>query len=71
MKYRVEIDLAICAGTSNCMEIAPDAYEVNDQGVAVLKPGCADEEQYLEGARSCPMDAIRVYDAKTGARIHP
>lgn len=71
MKYRVEIDRNICAGTSNCMESAPDAYEVDERGLAVLKPGAADEEQYLDGARQCPMDAIRVYDARTGERIHP
>ena len=71
MKYRVEIDRSICAGTSNCMEASPDAFEVDDRGLCVLKPGALDEEQYLNGARLCPMDAIRIYDARTGERLYP
>lgn len=68
--YRVEIDHSICSGTSNCAEEAPDAYEINDRGLAVLKPGDHPLEALCRGAESCPVEAIRVYDA-TGRRIYP
>jgi len=52
------------------MEEAPEAYEVNDRGLAVLKPGSVSDEAILVGARACPVDAIRVYD-ETGRQVHP
>ena len=70
MKYRVVIDRNVCSGTSNCNEHAPDAYDVDERGLAVLRPGASDEE-YLEGARVCPVDAIRVYDVATGTQVYP
>lgn len=71
MKYRVVIDYSLCAGTSNCVEAAPGAYGLNERGLSVVKAACTDEEAILEGARSCPVEAITVYDAVTGERIHP
>lgn len=70
-KYRVVIDHSTCSGTSNCAEAAPEAYEVNDRGLAVVRSGCPDEEAYLEGAKACPVDAISVYDAATGTKVYP
>lgn len=71
MKYRVVVDHSICAGTSNCVETAPDAFALNDRGLAVVLTGCTDDEAILRGAQSCPVEAITVYDATTGERIHP
>lgn len=68
--YRVEIDASLCIGSSNCMEEAPDAYEVNDRGIAVLLHPPAADDELLTGARACPVDAIRVYDS-SGRRVHP
>lgn len=70
MSLKVVIDWNVCSGTSNCMEEAPEAYEVNDRGLAVLKPGRLSDEAILIGARACPVDAIRVYD-ETGRQVHP
>ena len=71
MKYRVVVDHPICAGTSNCVETAPEVYTLNERGLSVVLAGCTDEEAVLRGAQSCPVEAITVYDAVTGARIHP
>ncbi len=68
--YRVEIDAATCIGSSNCMEEAPDAYEVNERGVAELVAPTAPDEALLRGAQACPVDAIRLYDVN-GRRVHP
>ncbi len=70
MSLKVVIDLSICSGTSNCMEESPDAYAVNDRGLAFVRPGAHSDEELLAGARSCPMDAIRVYDA-AGKQVYP
>lgn len=68
--YRVVIDPSLCIGSSNCMEEAPDAYEVNERGVAELIAPTAPSEEILRGARACPVDAIAVFD-ETGRRLHP
>lgn len=70
MSLKVVIDLSLCSGTSNCVEDAPEAFDVNERGLAVLRPGTHADEVLLRGARSCPVDAIVVYDA-TGKQVHP
>lgn len=73
------IDKSVCIGSSNCMEAAPDAYEVGERGIAVLvrpvrSPGApsaqASNHVLLRGARACPVDAISVFDG-AGQRLHP
>ena len=66
----VEIDRRLCSGTSNCIEDAPLAYELGPDGLARVRTGATDED-LLIGARTCPMDAIRVIDPLTGKRLHP
>jgi ferredoxin len=70
VSLKVVIDLEICSGTSNCNEESPDAYEVDDRGLAFLKAGIFPDEVLLAGARACPMDAIKLYDA-SGRQVHP
>ncbi len=76
---RVVIDEKLCIGSSNCMEEAPEAYEVDERGIAVLvrvatssEPGSsqASDEALLRGARACPVDAICLFDS-AGRRVHP
>ena len=68
--YRVEIDVTLCIGSSNCMEEAPDAYDVDESGIARLAQPVAGDDALLRGAQACPVDAIRLYDA-SGRRVHP
>ena len=70
VKYRVEIDVRLCCGTSNCVEDAPLAYEMGDDGIARLIAGASDSD-LLAGAQACPLEAIRIFDAQTGKRVHP
>lgn len=67
--YRVEIDPKSCSGTSNCVEDAPSAFEVGDDGIARCIDR-SDAEALLRGARACPVEAIRLYDA-SGTRVYP
>lgn len=71
MSLRVEIDARICAGTSNCVEDAPDVFEVGDDGIAFLKKKDAELERLLLGASACPVQAIHIFDAVTGKRLFP
>lgn len=71
MALRVEIDPALCIGSSNCMEEAPEAYEVNDHGLAEVVAPVPADEALLRGARACPVQAIRLYDPATGRKVYP
>lgn len=71
MTVRVAFQPSTCIGSSNCAEEAPDVFEVGDDGQARLVPGVEPSaEAALVGARTCPVDAIHVYDS-TGRRLHP
>lgn len=73
--YRVQIDPKVCSGTSNCVEEAPEAYEMDDRGsmahLRAAAPGVDLDEAILRGAEACPVQAIHVFDAVTGRRVYP
>ncbi len=69
---KVVVDRDLCIGAAPCTTVAPDAFELDDEGKAVVKPGWTNVEgkTILEAAQSCPVNAILVYD-DTGAQIYP
>jgi ferredoxin len=62
MKVRVDEDL--CIGDETCVEICPEIFEMNEEGLAVTKIGDAEavpeslEAACREAAESCPAEAI-------------
>lgn len=68
--YRVEIDPRLCSGTSNCVEDAPLAYEMGEDGISRIIAS-ASEADMLVGAEACPVQAIQIFDAQTGKRVYP
>lgn len=68
---KVEVDREKCISVASCVSIDPDTYELDAEGKAVVKsPMGADMQKILEGAKSCPVNAILVYD-ETGKKIWP
>ena len=69
---KVVVDKDKCIGSASCVAIAPDLFELDDDGKAVVKEGAAVDDviQVLDAARSCPVDAIIVYDA-AGTQLWP
>jgi ferredoxin len=60
---KVEVDFSKCTGLGICESLAPDFFEVNDDGDLVLvKEDITDEElQAVEEAVSgCPTEALRI-----------
>lgn len=68
----IRIDRLLCVGFGDCIEVAPDAFEFDEEGVAVFLPGAAEVEKELivEACRSCPVDALVVLNGD-GEQIHP
>lgn len=61
----LKADFGACQGYANCVDAAPDAYDIDDDGVVVLlKEHITDEERprIEEAARSCPVSALTIED---------
>ena len=68
---KIEIDREKCISVASCVAIDPDTYELDAEGKAVVKnPNSGDAAKILEGAKSCPVNAIVVYD-EAGKKIWP
>ncbi|MFA6098102.1 MAG: ferredoxin [Patescibacteria group bacterium] len=69
MKIKLLKDKCISAGT--CVAIAPDVFELDGDGKVSLKnPTGADDATILDAAKSCPTQAIEIYDDED-KRIFP
>ena len=65
--YRVEIDRSLCEGMASCVKLAPDTFDLDDDGIAVLAGPAG--EAAVEAAECCPFAAIAVFDQATGDRV--
>jgi ferredoxin len=61
---RVGIDLSRCAGYGNCIEAAPDVFDMSDDAdvavVLIENPGPEYAEHVRKAARVCPAEAVIV-----------
>ncbi|SHN39952.1 ferredoxin [Cryptosporangium aurantiacum] len=58
---KVSIDTAKCAGHARCNALAPEVYDLDDDGYALPLDGEIPpelEEKARDGAESCPERAI-------------
>ena len=62
---RVEVDRERCVGSGTCEMLAPDLFEVGDDGiVAVLRPDAdgADVVAAEDAVQACPTQALSLVD---------
>lgn len=64
---RIEVDLALCHGHAQCEEVAPEIFEVRDDGYAALLITETSEPRLCalaqEAALRCPAEAILLRDS--------
>lgn len=68
MTYLVDIDEGACAAHGDCVELAPDVFELDDIARVI---GTGPDELVLAAAESCPSTAIRVVDRETDEQVYP
>jgi ferredoxin len=68
MSYLVEIDEDACAAHGDCVEAAPEVFELDD---VARVTGTADDAVVLSAAEACPSTAIRMIDPNTDEQIYP
>jgi ferredoxin len=58
--YRISIDRSLCNGYGVCEALEPDVFELDDEGLAVVRTGLSESEAVREACDSCPMGAISI-----------
>jgi ferredoxin len=60
-KLEVTVDRALCIGSGDCVDTAPDVFQLDDEDKAVVvNPDGAPVDDVIEAARNCPVSAIFV-----------
>jgi len=70
-KYKIVYDRSKCIGAANCVNIAPDTWKLDQEGLAVAKKTEFNEgelDKQVKAAKSCPTHAISIVD-ESGKRI--
>ena len=55
---RAVVDHDLCAGVTMCLQAAPGAFALNDDGQSEYQDGPWPETSLAEAAGACPMGAI-------------
>jgi ferredoxin len=68
--WRVQVDAARCIAAGICVGTAPNRFAFNDRQHSQPVSELAGEDEVLRDiAAACPVEAIRLTDAETGARV--
>lgn len=60
-RIHVEIDRALCIGSGDCVDTAPDVFQLDaDDKATVVDPDGAPFEDVMSAAQNCPVTAIFV-----------
>lgn len=66
MSYSVSIDREACISSGNCVADSPDAFDFDDEDIAMVKEDGVKQlldDRLVRVARNCPAGAIIVRDA--------
>jgi ferredoxin len=62
---RVAVDRDLCVGSGACEALAPDVFEVDDDGVLVVhreEPAAEELPSVREAVQACPIRALALVD---------
>ncbi len=64
------IDERACAAHGDCLDVAPQAFALSDDDVAMVV-GAAPPDTLVRAAEACPSVAITVIDGDSGEQLYP
>jgi ferredoxin len=60
-RIEITVDRALCIGSGDCVDTAPDVFQLDDEDKAVVvDPDGASVDDVLTAASNCPVSAIFV-----------
>jgi ferredoxin len=59
---RLEVDRERCVGSGTCEMLAPDVFEVGDDGIVVVLRPEADDGAVHDAVQQCPTQALSQVD---------
>ncbi len=60
-RIAVRVDRALCIGSGDCVDTAPDVFQLDEEDKAVVvDPDAAPVDDVLDAAGNCPVSAIFV-----------
>jgi ferredoxin len=63
LRGKVVVDREACMGSGNCVYWAPDVFDLDDDGIAIVRGDLAGNEEPVRVAMvNCPTSAIKVVD---------
>jgi ferredoxin len=68
MTYVIEIDEAACAAHGDCVDLAPEVFDLDDVARVV---GTGPDDLLLAAAEACPSTAITLLDPQTNEQLYP
>jgi ferredoxin len=68
----IKIDRTTCISTANCIKVAPDIFELDDERICSFVNPAVDTEKdiIIEACSVCPVNALYVLD-KEGKQLVP
>lgn len=68
----VRIDRLLCVGFGDCIDDAPEAFQLDDDGVVAFREGAtgSERERLVRACGACPVDALTVLD-EDGRQLAP
>jgi ferredoxin len=68
----VRIDRALCIGSGNCVNLAPEVFEIDDQNLVAFTDDAPDidQDRLVDSCAICPVDALIVED-EDGEQVVP
>ncbi|EME97578.1 ferredoxin [Streptomyces mobaraensis NBRC 13819 = DSM 40847] len=70
-RWSVEVDRGVCIGASVCANYAPGHFELADGKSRPLAAVIDPDDAVLDAAETCPVAALAVRDADSGALLAP
>jgi ferredoxin len=69
---RIHIDRTLCVSFGDCVDAAPNVFELDDEDIAVFvtDAGSISREELIEACACCPVDALEAFDEK-GEQLAP
>jgi ferredoxin len=72
MALRIIVDRLKCISSGNCVDAAPEVFQLDEEYVSVIvNARGAETGVIVAAAEACPVEAIRVIDDQAGQQLYP